>query len=131
MRVVKGRLAILTLVLAAAPASVVLAQGGGEGLDAGADRAALDEFCSGVGPCMIVNGHADPTARDSTQLATPGDVLASGGNAPDACPNAAAAYAAAGVDVDAFVGPCPSATEAAAVAEHIDGDQVAAREVPQ
>jgi hypothetical protein len=80
---------------------------------------------------MIVNGHADPSATDSTQLATPGEVLASGAKGPDACPSATAAYEAAEVDVDAYVGPCPDADVAAAEAGQVRASQLAPGEVPE
>ena len=72
------------------------------------EQAALDRFCSEQGPCVIVNGNADPNAGDSvSSLVTPGEALAASGRPPSACPKADDAYEAIGVDADAFVGPCP------------------------
>jgi hypothetical protein len=71
------------------------------------EQAALEEFCGETRACTIVNGLADPRSSDSVQVVRPGQALATDARPPSACPEAAQAYAAAGVTVDAFLGPCP------------------------
>lgn len=72
------------------------------------EQAALDRFCAGQHPCVIVNGAADPDAgEDQSRLVTAGEALAATGKSPGACPEARAAYARIGIDADAFVGGCP------------------------
>jgi hypothetical protein len=79
------------------------------------EQAALERFCANEHPCVVVNGAADPAATgDDADLVRLGESLAASGKPPSACPKAHAAYAAAGIDADAFVGPCPSAPPRAA-----------------
>lgn len=73
-----------------------------------AQEAAMDRFCSDAGPCVIVNGAADPSAGDDeSRLITASQALAATGKPPSACPKADAAYSEIGIDADAFVGGCP------------------------
>jgi hypothetical protein len=72
-----------------------------------AERLAVKEYCPPGGrACVVVDGLASPNA--SPRLVRPGQALAIEGRALSYCPEAAAAYEAAGVRIDAFVGPCPT-----------------------
>jgi hypothetical protein len=73
-----------------------------------AQQAAMDRFCSDEGPCVVINGAADPDAvDDESHLSTAAQALAATGKPPSACPQADAAYSEVGIDADAFIGGCP------------------------
>ena len=125
-------LALAALVTCAAVAGLAMAAGSSPD-GASPEQAALERFCANEHPCVVVNGAADPAAGDDeAKLVTVGESLAASGKPPSACPKARGAYAAAGVDADAFVGPCPSELPPAAgkVADQIranDAEALASR----
>lgn len=87
-------------------AGLAVAQGGSDA--ATQEQAAIDRFCADQHPCVIVNGEASPEAQDSeARLVSAGEALAESGKPASACPEARTAYAETGIEVDAFVGPCP------------------------
>ena len=100
--------ALGALALCAALASFALAHS--SPTTTASEQVALDRFCADPEPCVIINGAADPSAGEGeAELMTVGEALAEGGKRPSACPKADAAYSEAGVEPDAFVGPCPDA----------------------
>jgi hypothetical protein len=72
------------------------------------DKAAIESICAKTRYCKVIEGIDTPAGSTRTRLVTPGDALAGQGRTVNSCPEAAAAYAAAGIGVDAFVGPCPA-----------------------
>jgi hypothetical protein len=85
-------------------------------------QAAFNELCDGDIKCPIVNGYADPEASGSGGRATLGQVLAVGGKPASDCPEAAAIYRGANLDVEVFTGPCPTAEEADGAVDAAGGD---------
>ena len=100
----------LALALGACAAVASLAVAQEPSTSSSPEQAALDRFCANQHPCVVVNGAADPSDSGSVpHLSTLGEALAASGKPPSACPQARNGYAAASLDVDAFVGPCPQA----------------------
>lgn len=104
--------AAVALVLMGAVGVALAQTGNGEETPSAEQQAAADRVCGGPPPCLVINGYADPAADDSDHLVQIDDALATEGKPASACPRAAAAYEAAGVPVDAFLGPCPDPAEA-------------------
>ncbi|MGH2961729.1 MAG: hypothetical protein ACRDL3_06015 [Solirubrobacterales bacterium] len=111
--------AVAVLVLAAAVGVAVAQTGNGEEDATPAEQeAALEEVCGGSPSCVLFNSLADPAAGDSNEnLVQVGDALAKWGKSASACPEAAAAFEAAGAPVDGFIGPCPDPAEAPSPAD--------------
>jgi hypothetical protein len=111
------RLAVAVLIAAAVafttltPTGRAVADRVGELIGIADDKAAIQAFCGSSRPCTVVDGFASPTESSPTRLVRPGEALAQEGRPISSCPEAAAAYSAAGIHVDAFVGPCPSTDE--------------------
>ncbi len=72
------------------------------------DEAAVEAICGGPPPCTAVNGLANPSSAGADgEVMQFQHAIATRGRPASACPEATAAYEAAGVHVDAFIGPCP------------------------
>ena len=85
----------------------------GEEETTGEQEAAVEEVCGETRFCSLWNSFADPAAGDSNEkLVQVGDAIARWGKPASACPEAAAAFEAAGYPVDGFIGPCPDPAEA-------------------
>jgi hypothetical protein len=85
-------------------ASLAVAQGG----ESATDPAPVAALCADPGPCVIVNGAADPAATgEEPDLVAFDETLDDAARPPGACPAADAAYEGVGIDADAFVGRCP------------------------
>ena len=106
---------ITALVLAAAVGVAVAQTGDGENTTP-TEQEALEELCRGPSGCLLINGFADPSAGDSNDagLVQLDHAIAAWGKPASACPEAAAAFEAAGAPVDGFMGPCPDPAEAPA-----------------
>jgi hypothetical protein len=106
--------AVAALVLAGAVGVAIAQTGNGENTTSAEQKAALEERCFAPSGCMLINGFADPNAGDSNDagLVRVGHAIAAWGKPASACPEAAAAWEAAGAPVDGFIGPCPSPAEA-------------------
>lgn len=104
-------LVLLVGVSAVTIAGLATASSGGQGSEQASDSGSglpprFDGLCEG-GVCTVVQGRTDP----SDPSATAGERLAAHGTPAGECPEATAAYAAAGREVDAFMGPCPTAEQ--------------------
>jgi hypothetical protein len=106
--------AAAALVLLGAVGIAVAHTGNGEETTTDEQEAALEEVC-GEKPrfCTLWSSFADPAAGGSNEkLVQVGDAVARWGKPASACPEAAAAFEAAGYPVDGFIGPCPDPAEA-------------------
>lgn len=109
-RIVVAALVALTVLTAATPGGRAMAERVAEWVGLAEEKAALREYCNGPRPCTIVdNLGADTEAQ--LRLVRPGQALAVEGRPVSDCPEAAAAYRRLGVEVDAFLGPCPELSE--------------------
>lgn len=86
------------------------------------ERVAIMKFCDGSVQCTVVNGYADPTASESGARTTLGALLAESGKPASACGEAESIYRSAGLQVDAFAGPCPTTAEAEAAVAAAGGN---------
>lgn len=80
------------------------------------------DLCSD-GVCTVAPGRTRPT----TAHATAAEQLAEHGTPATQCPNARAAYAEVGMDVHAFLGPCPTPNQVQERVALLDPQQTAAR----
>lgn len=111
---VAGATVVVAAIVTVAFTSLAEGDGGDSAANSAEVPAELAEFCDAM-PCTIIN-NLDLSADVPL---TPGASLSKYGKAASECPEAAAAYEAGGLEVDAFLGPCPSAREAADdIAEH-------------
>lgn len=103
---------VLAAVLVAASAAFAFAQGGDPTTQVEPDTpeaAEAQAICGGPPPCVTVNGFAYDAAAESggESIMRFDEAIAEHGKPASSCPEAARAYEKAGVDVDAFIGPCP------------------------
>lgn len=115
-RLTRVGLLIGALILAAS-ATIAIAQGDGSGAvdEPGTPEAAeAQEVCGGPPPCVTVNGFAyrDQAESDEKTIMRFDEAIAEHGTPADQCPEASQAFAKAGIEVDAFIGPCPPANAA-------------------
>jgi hypothetical protein len=108
--------AIVGLVLAGAVGVAVAQTGDGGETTPTQQAAAVEEVCGDPQSCLLISTLADPAAGDSHDelLLQVDQAVARWGKPASACPEAAAAWEAAGAPVDGFIGPCPSPAEAPA-----------------
>jgi hypothetical protein len=100
-----GILAVAALLMGALAASYASGQSGDESIEELRER-----FCGEEDPCRILNTVADPSASNGEPVPL-SEALAEQGQPAEECPQAEEAYEAAGQPVDAFLGPCPPASE--------------------
>lgn len=104
-------IAVIVAFMALTPVGRALAHHVGELVGITDERAAIEAICADSSYCRIVDGTETATGSSRTTLVKPGEALVTEGRTISSCPDAAAAYAAAGIHVAAFVGPCPAADE--------------------
>lgn len=111
MRLTRALVPVTALLLSGLSAYALAQDGGGGPPDSPPGTTAA--VCGGPPPCTAVNSLADPTTGgEDGEVMQFEEALATRGRPASACPTAAAAYEAAGLHVDAFIGPCPDPNEA-------------------